>query len=93
MLNLPTKQNIDTAREIRDEMLTWRKTYALLIREFEQYKKSIDLRDIAYKVELVNKLYNCNLMMDKGKIAEEIFKLNVDEKFLAKRNGGSSKSI
>ena len=82
MLILPTKHNIDAAREIRDKLLTWRRVYALLIREFEQYKSNIELHDVAYKVELVDKLYNCNLMMDKGIVAKEIINFNLDEKFL-----------
>jgi len=82
MLILPTKHNIDAAREIRDKLLTWRRVYALLIREFEQYKSNIELHDVAYKIELVDKLYNCNLMMDKGIVAKEIINFNLDEKFL-----------
>ncbi len=77
----PNKENIDTAIKIRDEMLSWNQVDDLLLREFCINKENKDLHQIGYKIELVNKLYNCNLKMNKREVAEEIGKLEIDDRF------------
>jgi len=80
MVLIPNKKNIDSAISLKDEMLTWREIYSLIIKEFQKYNKNIKLREVAYKIELVNKLYNCNLMMPKEKVAKYIIDLKLDNK-------------
>ena len=60
-MRIPNKENINTAIKIRDEMLSWNQVNNLLIHEFCINKENKDLHQIGYKIELVNKLYNCNL--------------------------------
>ena len=80
MVLIPNKKNIDAAISLKNEMLTWREVYSLIIREFQNYNKNIKLCEVAYKIELVNKLYNCNLMMPKEKVAKRIIDLKLDDK-------------
>ncbi len=76
-----TRVNIAAARNLRSEFLTWDKIDEVLKNEFEKYSKNDEKNIIAYKVELIDKLYNCNLRMDKERIAEFLKGLNLDEKF------------
>ena len=48
-------------------------------------KKDEFICKVAYKVILVDKLYNCNLMMDHRKIADHIISLNIDSDLSAGR--------
>ncbi|KKN58642.1 hypothetical protein LCGC14_0550090 [marine sediment metagenome] len=75
------KKNIEVAVEIRNKMLSWNEVNKLLRREFNNKKENKDFHDIGYKIELVNKLFNCNLNMDKREIAHEIQQLKIDSKF------------
>jgi len=75
------QKNIEVAVEIRNKMLSWNEVNKLLSREFNNKKENKDIHDIGYKIELVNKLYNCNLNMDKREIAHEIQQLRIDSKF------------
>ena len=65
-------------------MISWNEVDKLLLREFEKKKSNKSIRIIGYKIELVNKLYNCNLRMDKKIVATEIKKLNLDKIFAEK---------
>ncbi len=80
-MKIPDKENINIAIKIRDKMLSWNQVNDLLIHEFSINKENKDLHQIGYKIELVNKLYNCNLNLNKREVAEEIRKLELDEKF------------
>jgi len=80
MILILTKKNIDSATSLKSAMLTWREVYSSIIREFQNFNKNFKLREVAYKIELVNKLYNCNLMMPKEKVAKHIIELKLDKK-------------
>lgn len=79
-------ENIKVAKELRSEFLTWDKVDKILISEFESHSRNDDIHIIAYKVELIDKLYNCNLRMDKGLVAKFLKGLNIDEIFEKKTN-------
>lgn len=78
MFLIPTKENLNAAKQIRANMLTWHIVYDLISHEFERFKKNTDMRELAYKIELVNKLFNCNLRVNKGSVAEELIKIKID---------------
>ncbi len=65
-------------------MISWNEVDELLLREFREKRENKIFRYIGYKIELVNKLYNCNLKMDKRVVAGEIQKLNLDSIFTKK---------
>ena len=65
-------------------MVSWNGVDELLLREFRDKKENKSLHTIGYKIELVNKLYNCNLRIDKRLVAIEFQKLNLDALFLFK---------
>lgn len=65
-------------------MISWNEIDELLLREFKEKKENKIFQTIGYKIELVNKLYNCNLKMDKRVVATEIKNLNLDSMFTEK---------
>ncbi len=67
-------------------MVSWNEVDELLLREFRDKKENKSLHAIGYKIELVNKLYNCNLIIDKRLVAKEFQKLNLDALFLFKES-------
>ena len=67
-------------------MVSWNGVDELLLREFRDKKENKSLHAIGYKIELVNKLYNCNLIIDKRLVAKEFQKLNLDALFLFKES-------
>ena len=67
-------------------MVSWNGVDELLLREFRDKKENKSLHTIGYKIELVNKLYNCNLRIDKRLVAKEFQKLNLDALFLLKES-------
>ena len=79
-----TESNITSAVKLRNNMISWNEVDELLLREFEKNKVNKNPHHIGYKIELVNKLYNCNLNMDKKLVAEEIQKLKLDLLFAEK---------
>lgn len=81
-----TENNINSAIEIRNGMISWNEIDELLRREFKDKKENKSLHVIGYKIELVNKLYNCNLRIDKRLVAKEIQKLNLDALFFEKES-------
>lgn len=56
-------------------MISWNEVDELLLREFSKKKENKSFLNIGYKIELVNKLYNCNLRINKRVVAEEISKI------------------
>lgn len=79
-----TENNINSALKIRDGMISWNEIDKLLRREFIKKEENKKLHDIGYKIELVNKLYNCSLRMDKRVVAEELKNLELDSLFADK---------
>lgn len=77
-MRIPTKQNIKSAIKLKSLMLNWTLLYNLIIQEFEKYHENYDIHIIGYKIELVDKLYECNLRRDKRDIANELIKYNID---------------
>lgn len=75
------QKNIEVAVEIRNKMLSWNEVDKLLNREFINKKENKDIHDIGYKIEILDKLYNCNLKMDKREVANEIKQLKIDSEF------------
>lgn len=65
-------------------MISWNEVDKLLLREFSKKKENKSFLNIGYKIELVNKLYNCNLRINKRIVAEEIQKLNLDLLFTSR---------
>ena len=80
-MKIPKKSNFEAAKELKENMLSWNYLYELLLREFNKFKENNNLFIIGYKIDLVDKLYNCNLKMDKRRVAIEIINLSLDEKF------------
>jgi len=76
-----TKRSIETALSLKNKMLHWNLLYDLLTREFTRLNLNNDIHEISYKVELVDKLFNCNLMPDDRKVANAILNLNLDSEF------------
>lgn len=80
-----TTEKINTAKRIRRELMkTWERVDELLYREFRCFNQNIDVIDVAYKVNLLNKLYNCGLPLSPDDTAELIVKAEIDSDL---RNG------
>ena len=78
-MKIPTKENIDTAKRLRSEVLSdWERVDKILYGELGQLNENVNQRDVAYKVRLVDKLYNCNLKMDAEYVAELIASANIN---------------
>lgn len=80
-MKLLTKQNIEYAQQLKDLMLHWNQSYHLILGEFDKYHKNDNIHIVGYKIELVDKLYNCHLRQDIRKVALETIKLNLDSMF------------
>jgi len=80
-MKIPNKHNIEAAKELKEKMFSWNKLYDLILREFNIYLENKNLSNVRYKIDLVDKLYNCNLKLDKRRVTIEIVNLNIDEKF------------
>jgi len=76
-----TKKNIKAAYSLKKKMLHWNLLYELLTREFTHCNLNNNIHEIGYKVELVDKLYNCQLRQDNRKVANALLNLNLDSKF------------
>ena len=76
-----TKRNINTSVSLKKKMLHWNLLYDLLTREFNRLNLNNNIHEIGYKVELVDKLYNCHLGQDIRKVAIAILNLNLDSEF------------
>ena len=76
--HLPTLQKINDSMRLYEKVLGWKKIDNVLYGAFSQYPKNDDLDTVAFKTELVDSLYKCNLRMDKTKIAEEIVNKKLD---------------
>jgi len=50
----------------------------MLYSQFKLFQRNTDRREVVHKANLVDKLYNCNLKVDMGKIADHIVSLNID---------------
>jgi len=75
---IPTLKNIQEAQKIYHQVPSWEKIDDLLYNTFKQYPRNSDHDTVVFKIELVDSLYNCNLMMDKTKVADEVINLNLD---------------
>jgi len=80
MIKMLTSEIFSVAKQILDKVLTWGRIDELLYREFKTYNKNDNVRDVAYKVVLLDKLYNCNLKMDVQKVAEVLVHANIDDR-------------
>ena len=81
IMKLLKKQNIEYAQQLKDVMLHWNQLYKLLIQEFKKYHTNNNIHIVGYKIELVDKLYNCHLRQDNRKVAYEIIELKLDSVF------------
>jgi hypothetical protein len=70
-MKIPTKETIeweirmDAVRQIHHKLLHyWVQIDEFLYSEFQRLSKNIDQRDVAYKVAILNGLYDCGLRMD-----------------------------
>lgn len=76
----PTKENIGVAKRLRSELLSgWERIDEILYSEFRQLNKNVNQHEVAYKVTLVDKLYNCNLKMDAEDVAGLITNAKIDD--------------
>ncbi len=76
-----TKKNFQASDLLRNQMLQWNLLYDLLTREFTRCKLNNNIHEIGYKVELVDKLYNCHLMQDNRKVVNALLNLELDSEF------------
>lgn len=79
---IPTNANIDAASRIRHSLSTWDAVDTLLYSEFKHLSSNDNLRDVTYKVTLLDKLYNCNLKANYADIAKHIVSCNIDPDLL-----------
>jgi len=76
-----TKKNFQASDFLRNQMLQWNLLYDLLTREFTRCNLNNNIHEIGYKVELVDKLYNCHLRQDIRKVANALLNLDLDSEF------------
>jgi len=76
-----TKKNIEASYFLRNQMLQWNLLYDLLTREFTRCKLNNNIHEIGYKVELVDKLYNCHLRQNIREVANALLNLDLDSLF------------
>lgn len=69
---------IQAAEKIYNKVAGWRKIDELLYDTFKKYPENKNHDAVVFKVELVDSLYNCNLMMDKTKVGDEIISQKLD---------------
>ena len=79
-MKIPTKESIDAANRLRNEQLSWEPIDNLLYSEFKRLRENVNQRDVAYKVTLLNKLYNCGLRADAQDVAKLIVDAKIDER-------------
>jgi len=75
------KRQVLDAYKIYNLVTGWRKIDELLYDTLRKYPANNDLDTVFYKIELVDNLYNCNLMMDKVAVGESIIAKNLDLQF------------
>lgn len=76
-----TKKNVSASNFLKDQMLNWNLLYELLTKEFNHCKFNNDVHEIGYKIELIDKLYNCHLRQDVRKVANALKSLDLDSLF------------
>jgi len=76
-----TKKNIKASFSLKNQMLHWNMLYELLTREFTNRRLNNNIHEIGYKIELVDKLYNCHLGQNFRKVANKLLKLDLDIEF------------
>ena len=80
-MNHLTKKNILASNFLKDQMLNWNLLYELLTKEFNRCKFNNNIHEIGYKIELIDKLYNCHLRQDVRKAARALKSLDLDSLF------------
>lgn len=75
---LPSIGNVSEAQKIYKKVLSWKKIDDLLYNEFKNINSNIDNDEVAFKIILIDKLYNCNLMIDITKLAGSIVAKKID---------------
>lgn len=78
MIKIPTKKKFESAKQLKNHMLSWNSVYNLLRAEFKNHPENKDVHIIAYKVELVDKLYYCNLRQNIRKIVNILKIYDID---------------
>lgn len=81
-MKIPTRENIEIAKQIRHKLPAWEHKDELLYREFKRLNKNVDFHEVAYKIALLDGLYGCNLRtaMDEWDAAEFIINTKIDDK-------------
>ena len=77
-VKVPSKENIDVAKQIRNEFLRWKRIDELIYNEFKRFNKNVNKEDVAYKVKLLKDLYGCKLA-DNSEAAELIINAEIDD--------------
>jgi len=80
IMRIPSKDNIQCAINLKGYMLNWTHSYDLLLEVFNKYKNNKDIQIIGFKIELIDKLYYCNLRQDIREIARELLTYDIDLK-------------
>jgi hypothetical protein len=75
---LPSINKIQDAKYLYSKVLGWEKTDNVLYGACSQYPLNNDPDSVAFKIELVDSLYKCNLMMGKPKIIHDIVNKKLD---------------
>ena len=83
MLNMKiTPNKIRVAKQIRSKLLVCGYVDDLLYREFKSFPENVKLDEVAYKVLLIDRLYNCNVRVlirgDYRQLARHIISLKID---------------
>lgn len=91
-MKIPTRKNIEAARYIRHELMTWKHSDTLLYNEFRRLDKNVNLLEVTHKVSILDYLYNCRLTrsISHTKAAEAIVGAKIDDDL---RNGDSVKLV
>jgi len=77
-MKVPSRGNIDVAKQIRNEFLNWKRIDELIYDEFKRFNKNVNKEDVAYKVKLLKDLYGCKLE-DNSEAAELIINAEIDD--------------
>lgn len=81
-----TRENIETARHIRNELMLWKHSDILLYNEFRRLDKNVNLGEVTHKASILDYLYSCRLTrsISHTKAAEVIVGAEIDDDL---RNG------